>query len=198
MILIMLGGILGGVFTPTEAASVAVFYGLFLAFVVYRSITLGQFLGIFRTTIELSGMVLLVIGMGSMLGYALTIFQVPHELGRLLDAFAPGKIMFHLFVQISFYIIGTCVDTLPALLILIPILTPHGDRTRHRADPFWNPGRMQRRSPSGVSSGWRSPVHRPAPQRRCDLGFPRPQGGVGRAGHGDDDAGRPSRYPAQS
>jgi C4-dicarboxylate transporter DctM subunit len=101
-----------------------VFYGLFLAFVVYRSITLSQFLGIFRTTIELSGMVLLVIGMGSMLGYALTIFQVPHELGRLLDAFAPGKILFLLFVQISFYAIGTCMDTLPALLILIPILTP--------------------------------------------------------------------------
>src|ERR1700681_340686 len=94
MIVIILGGILGGVFTPTEAASVAVFYGLFLAFVVYRSITLSQFLGIFRTTIELSGMVLLVIGMGSMLGYALTIFQVPHELARLLDAFAPGKIFF--------------------------------------------------------------------------------------------------------
>ena len=56
---------------------------------------------------------MLVIGMGSMLGYALTIFQVPHELGRLLDAFAPGKILFLLFVQISFYIIGTCMDTLP-------------------------------------------------------------------------------------
>jgi C4-dicarboxylate transporter DctM subunit len=124
MIVIILGGILGGVFTPTEAASVAVFYGLFLAFVVYRSVTLSQFFGIFRTTIELSGMVLLVIGMGAMLGYALTIFQVPHELGRLLDTLAPGKILFLLFVQIAFYVIGTCMDTLPALLILIPILTP--------------------------------------------------------------------------
>jgi C4-dicarboxylate transporter DctM subunit len=124
MVVIILGGILGGVFTPTEAASVAVFYGLFLAFVVYRSITFAKFLGIFRTTIELSGMVLLVIGMASMLGYALTIFQVPHELGRLLDSFAPGRILFLLFVQITFYAIGTCMDTVPAILILIPILTP--------------------------------------------------------------------------
>ena len=124
MIVIILGGILGGVFTPTEAASVAVFYGLFLAFVVYRSITLSQFLGIFRTTIELSGMVLLVIAMAAMLGYALTIFQVPHELGRLLDSLAPSKILFLLFVQIAFYAIGTCMDTVPAILILIPILTP--------------------------------------------------------------------------
>jgi C4-dicarboxylate transporter DctM subunit len=124
MIVIILGGILGGVFTPTEAASVAVFYGLFLAFVVYRSITLRQFLGIFRTTIELSGMVLLVIAMAAMLGYALTIFQVPHELGRLLDTLAPGKLLFLLFVQLCFYAIGTCMDTVPAILILIPILTP--------------------------------------------------------------------------
>jgi C4-dicarboxylate transporter DctM subunit len=124
MIVIILGGILGGVFTPTEAASVAVFYGLLLAFVVYRSITFSQFLGIFRTTIELSGMVLLVIGMAAMLGYALTIFQVPHELGRLLDSLAPGKILFLLFVQLTFYAIGTCMDTVPAILILIPILTP--------------------------------------------------------------------------
>jgi C4-dicarboxylate transporter DctM subunit len=124
MIVIILGGILGGVFTPTEAASVAVFYGLFLALVVYRSVTLAQFLGIFRTTIELSGMVLLVIAMAAMLGYALTIFQVPQELGRLLDSFAPGKILFLLFVQICFYAIGTCMDTVPAILILIPILTP--------------------------------------------------------------------------
>ncbi len=77
MIAIILGGILGGVFTPTEASSVAVFYGLFLAFVVYRSLTIRQFLGLFRTTIEISGMVLLVIAMAAMLGYALTIFQVP-------------------------------------------------------------------------------------------------------------------------
>jgi C4-dicarboxylate transporter DctM subunit len=123
-IVIILGGIIGGVFTPTEAAAVAVFYGLFLAFVVYRSITLSQFFGIFRTTVELSGMVLLVIGMGSMLGYALTLFQVPQELGKILAAVAPGKVLFLLFVQISFYIIGACMDTLPALLILIPILTP--------------------------------------------------------------------------
>lgn len=124
MIVIILGGILGGVFTPTEASAVAVFYGLFLALIVYRSVSLAQFLGIFRTTIELSGMVLLVIGMGAMLGYALTILQVPQELGKFLDVIAPGKIVFLLFVQISFYIIGTCMDTLPALLILIPLLTP--------------------------------------------------------------------------
>src|SRR5204863_989651 len=116
--------ILGGVFTPTEASSVAVFYGLFLAIFVYRSLTLRQFLGIFRNTIEISGMVLLVIAMAAMLGYALTIFQVPTGLARLLDTLAPDKVLFLLFVQICFFIIGMFMDTVPAILILVPILTP--------------------------------------------------------------------------
>jgi tripartite ATP-independent transporter DctM subunit len=123
-IVIILGGLLGGVFTPTEAASVAVAYSLFIAFVVYRSLPIRAFLRIFRTTIELSGMVLLMISMAAMLGYALTIYQVPQALGALLGSIAPGKILFLLFVQICFYAIGTCMDTTPAILILIPILTP--------------------------------------------------------------------------
>src|ERR1700730_5222579 len=124
MIAIIRGGLVGGAFAPTEASSGAVFSGLFLAFVVYRSLTLRQFLGLFRTTIEISGMVLLVIAMAAMLGYALTIFQVPVGLGRLLDTLAPDKLLFLLFVQICFYIIRMCMDPVPAILILIPTLTP--------------------------------------------------------------------------
>src|SRR5580704_885879 len=88
------------------------------------AIILGGILGGVCTPIEISGMVLLVIAMAAMLGYALTIFQVPTGLGKLLDSLAPDKILFLLFVQICFYLIGTCMDTVPAILILIPILTP--------------------------------------------------------------------------
>jgi tripartite ATP-independent transporter DctM subunit len=123
-IVIILGGILGGAFTPTEAAAVTVVYSLFIAFFVYRSLTFRHFLGIFRPTIELSGIVLLMIAMASMLGYALTIYQLPQHLGTVLDVIAPDKVLFLLFVQICFYLIGTCMDTTPAILILIPILTP--------------------------------------------------------------------------
>jgi C4-dicarboxylate transporter, DctM subunit len=123
-IVIILGGILGGVFTPTEAAAVTVVYSLFIAFFVYRSLSFRRFLGIFRTTIELSGIVLLMIAMAAILGYTLTIYQVPQGLGALLDVIAPDKILFLLFVQACFYLIGTCMDTTPAILILIPILTP--------------------------------------------------------------------------
>ncbi len=124
MILIILGGILGGVFTPTEAASVAVVYGLFLAGFVYRTLTIPKLIAIFRNTIEISGMVLLVIGMCALLGYVLTIFQVPGMLGKLLDVVAPDKFLFLLLVQILFFVIGIVMDTVPAILILVPMLTP--------------------------------------------------------------------------
>jgi C4-dicarboxylate transporter DctM subunit len=124
LILIILGGILGGVFTPTEAAAVAVVYGLFLAALVYRTLTFERLVAVLRNTIEISGMVLLVIAMCAILGYVLTIFQVPGMLGKLLDAWAPDKILFLLLVQILFFIIGIVMDTVPAILILVPMLTP--------------------------------------------------------------------------
>ncbi len=124
LILIILGGILGGVFTPTEAASVAVVYGFFLAAFVYRTLTLNRLVAVLRNTIEISGMVLLVIAMCAILGYVLTIFQVPGMLGKLLDAWAPDKFLFLLLVQILFFIIGIVMDTVPAILILVPMLTP--------------------------------------------------------------------------
>jgi C4-dicarboxylate transporter DctM subunit len=124
LILIILGGILGGVFTPTEAASVAVVYGFFLAAFVYRTLTIERLVAILRNTIEISGMVLLVIAMCAILGYVLTIFQVPGMLGQLLDEWAPNKFLFLLLVQILFFFIGIVMDTVPAILILVPMLTP--------------------------------------------------------------------------
>jgi len=62
--------------------------------------------------------------MAALLGYALTIFQVPTALAKLVGVLAPEKILFLLFVQICFFIIGMFMDTVPAILILVPILTP--------------------------------------------------------------------------
>jgi len=124
LIVIILGGILGGVFTPTEAASVAVVYGFFLAGFVYRTLTYGRLVAILRNTIEISGMILMVIAMCAILGYVLTIFQVPGMLAKILDAWAPDKFLFLLLVQILFFIIGIVMDTVPAILILVPMLTP--------------------------------------------------------------------------
>jgi C4-dicarboxylate transporter DctM subunit len=124
MIVIILGGILGGVFTPTEASAVAVVYGIFLTVFVYRSLTVKRLLTMFIETIEIAGMVLTIIAMSAILSYALTIYQVPTALAAGVDAVTSSKIIFLLLVQILFFAIGTFVDTTPAILILMPILTP--------------------------------------------------------------------------
>jgi C4-dicarboxylate transporter DctM subunit len=123
MMAIILGGIVGGLFTPTEAASVAVAYGLLVTIFYYRSLTLEKLIAIFRETIVISGVVLFVISMGAVLGYSLTIFQVPGQLADAL-AFIDNKYLFLLLVQILFFLMGMFMDTTPAILILMPILTP--------------------------------------------------------------------------
>jgi C4-dicarboxylate transporter DctM subunit len=123
MMAIILGGIVGGLFTPTEAASVAVAYGLLVTAFYYRSLTLEKLACILRETIQISGVVLFVISMGAILGYSLTIFQVPGQLAEAL-AFIDNKYLFLLLVQIVFFLMGMFMDTTPAILILMPILTP--------------------------------------------------------------------------
>jgi C4-dicarboxylate transporter DctM subunit len=124
VIVIILGGILGGIFTPTEASVVAVAYGLAITAFFYRTLTWAKLLRIYKEAIEISGLVMLVIGMSALLSYALTIFQIPHALASELDSFSKGPILFLLLVQVIFFAIGMIMDTVPALLILMPVLTP--------------------------------------------------------------------------
>jgi C4-dicarboxylate transporter DctM subunit len=124
MIVIILGGILSGAFTPTEASAVAVVYGLFIAMFVYRDLKLAMMPRIFRETIEISGMVFFVIAMGTILAFAMTIGQVPQDVAHDLAQLGSNKNLFLLLVQLLFLAIGMFMDAVPALIILMPILTP--------------------------------------------------------------------------
>ena len=124
MIFIILGGILGGVFTPTEASAVAVVYGLLVTLLVYRTLSVARLVTMVRETVEVSGMVLLVIAMSALLSYTLTLYQVPAALAASLDAVSTNWVVFLLLVQLLFFAISMVMDTVPALLVLMPILTP--------------------------------------------------------------------------
>jgi C4-dicarboxylate transporter DctM subunit len=124
MILIILGGILGGVFTPTEASAVAVAYGLFVSMVVYRELKFSMLPKILVETVTISGIVLFVIAMSAALGYAMTISQAPQAVAEWLSTVSGNKYFFLLMVQIVFFIIGMFMDALPALIVLMPILVP--------------------------------------------------------------------------
>lgn len=124
MIVLILGGILGGVFTPTEASAVAVAYGLLVSLFVYRDLKVSMLPGIIRSTVQVSGFVALILGMGAVFSYALTLGRVPGQLVTALTQWANNAVVFLLLTQMIFVFIGMIMDTLPAILILMPILTP--------------------------------------------------------------------------
>lgn len=126
MAFIVLGGILGGVFTPTEASAVAVVYGFCIAFFVYKELKLEDLPGVLLHSCRLTGIVMLVLGMASAFSYVLTFERIPHELGQWIIDTADNWIVFVLCVTLLFLLLGMIMDALPALIILMPILVPVG------------------------------------------------------------------------
>jgi len=124
MPLIILGGILGGIFTPTEASAIAVVYGFLVSFFIYKEIKLRDLPGIILRTCKLSGQVLIILSATGVLSFVLTYDQIPHKIANLIVAYAPNWVVFVLFVNILFLLLGMIMDTLPALIILLPILVP--------------------------------------------------------------------------
>ncbi len=124
MIVIILGGIYGGIFTPTEASAVAVAYGFFISFFVYRELKLEDLPKILLSTSSLTGVVMIVLGMASMFSFVLTFDRLPHLLAHQIATHAPNWIVFIFFVHIVFIVLGMVMDALPPIIILMPILLP--------------------------------------------------------------------------
>jgi C4-dicarboxylate transporter DctM subunit len=134
MIVIILGGILGGIFTPTEASVIAVVYGFLISGFVYRDLKISMLPRIVRSTVLLTGVVMLVIAGSAVLSYAMTINHIPQDLAASLEHYTSDPRVFLLLVQIFFFIIGMMMDGLPALLVAMPILTPIA--IAHGIDPI--------------------------------------------------------------
>jgi len=126
MPLIILGGILGGVFTPTEASAIAVVYGFVVTFFIYKEIKLKDFPSILLHTCKLSGQVLILLSATGILSFVLTYDQIPQKIANFIITYAPNWIIFVLFVNILFLLLGMIMDGLPAIIILLPILLPVG------------------------------------------------------------------------
>jgi C4-dicarboxylate transporter DctM subunit len=124
MIVIILGGIYGGVFTPTEASAVAVVYGFVVSFFIYRELKIEDLPRILLQSVSITGVVLLVLGTASMFSFVLTFDRLPHRLADVITANAPNWIVFILFVHLIFILLGMVMDALPPIIILLPILVP--------------------------------------------------------------------------
>jgi len=121
---IILGGILLGVFTATEAAAVAVIYGFFLTVVFYREIKLSQLPKILWDASVVSGVVMLVVGISYGFGWVMAKEQIPVKLANFMLTLPGGKLVFLLAVNVLLLIMGMFFDASLSVVILVPVLFP--------------------------------------------------------------------------
>jgi tripartite ATP-independent transporter DctM subunit len=126
MPIIILGGIYGGVFTPTEASAVAVFYALFIGIVMYREIKPRDIFPILKKSVVSSAVIMFIIANAGLFAFLLTRAGVPDAIGRWLEAVLESPAMFLLGVNIALFIIGMFIETGAAIIVLAPILAPVG------------------------------------------------------------------------
>ncbi|WP_338820050.1 TRAP transporter large permease [Acidovorax temperans] len=124
MPVIILGGIYGGVFTPTEASAVAVFYALVVGVVIYREIKLKDLYAILRKSAISSAVIMFIIANAGLFAFLITRAGVPDAIGRWLEAVLQSPTMFLLGVNAALFIIGMFIETSAAIIVLAPILAP--------------------------------------------------------------------------
>ena len=124
LIVIIIGGILSGYFTPTEASGVAVIYAFILSVFIYRSIKPSQIMGILTDTAVMTTIVMLIIGASSVLSFVLSFTGLPQAISSLMLGVSDNKIVILLLINIILLIVGTFMDMAPALLIFTPIFLP--------------------------------------------------------------------------
>ncbi|MDR1626747.1 MAG: TRAP transporter large permease [Spirochaetia bacterium] len=122
--IIILGGIYGGIFTPTEAAVVAVAYGLLVGVVVYRDIKVREIYDIFRQAGLITATAMIILGAATAFGRILTREQVPAHLANMIVSFTDSRFVILMLINILLLIVGCFMETLAAILILAPILLP--------------------------------------------------------------------------
>ena len=124
MAVIILGGILLGITTPTEASAVAVVYGLLVSLLIYKELKLSDLPGILLRSAQLTGIVMLVLGMASIFSFVLTFERIPHLIGEFIVEYSGNWIVFVIFVNVLFLFLGMIMDGLAALIVLMPIIVP--------------------------------------------------------------------------
>ena len=123
-VVIILGGILGGVFTPTESAAVACIYAFIITMFVYRDYKWSELHLLVGRVVRTVGIVMILIGFSVAFGYMMAILQVPRFAAEFFLSIADNKYTLLLLINILLLVLGTFMDLAPMLLIATPILLP--------------------------------------------------------------------------
>ncbi len=128
--IIIMGGILSGIFTPTESSAIAVIYTILIGAFVYRTLGWSEFMAAAMQSVKTAAMVLLIIASATGFGFALAILEVPAGLASLIGFITENPIMILLIVNVMLLLLGTFMDMAPLIVIttpiFLPILTPLG------------------------------------------------------------------------
>ena len=124
LVLIIVGGILGGVFTPTEAAVFGVVYSFIISFFIYKEIKLKDIPYIVKKTIKTSTVVLVLLATSTAFSYILSYEKIPELVCDVLINISQNKIVILIIINLLLLFVGTFMDMAPAILIFTPILLP--------------------------------------------------------------------------
>lgn len=124
LIIIVIGGIIAGIFTATEGSVVAVVYSLLLSLFGYKSIKLKDLPQIFKDSAEMTGIIIFLIGVSSIMSWVMAFTNIPSLVSNGLLAISDSKIVILLLINVILLIVGTFMDMTPACLIFTPIFLP--------------------------------------------------------------------------
>jgi tripartite ATP-independent transporter DctM subunit len=124
LIIIVIGGIIAGIFTATEASAVAVLYSLLLSVIIYREVKWSEIPGILLKTVETTAIVMLLIGASTAMSWILSYENIPQNISATLISLTNSKIVILLIINIILLAVGTFMDMTPAILIFTPIFLP--------------------------------------------------------------------------
>ena len=123
-VIIILGGILSGIFTPTESAAVACVYAFFVTMFIYRDYKWGDLPLLIGRVVRTVGMVMIMIGFSVAFGYMMALMRIPARATDFFVAISSDKYMFLFYVNLLLLFLGTFMDLAPMLLICTPIFLP--------------------------------------------------------------------------
>ena len=121
---IVLGGIYGGIMTPTEAAAIAAFYGLIVGLFLYKEMDFKCLINSCIESCETSAVIIVLMAMATLFGNIMTIEDVPGTVARAILSFSENKIVILMLINVLLLLVGTFMEALAAIVILVPILLP--------------------------------------------------------------------------
>ncbi|WP_408009292.1 TRAP transporter large permease [Pseudalkalibacillus sp. A8] len=122
--IIIIGGIRGGIFTPTEASVVAVFYAIFVGFFVYRELKIADLYEVLVTSAKTTSVVMFVAAAAMVSAWLITVAQVPADMAAMLGPLIEKPMLLMLVITVLILAIGLVMDLTPAILIFTPVLIP--------------------------------------------------------------------------